>query len=320
MAAIAMDTLAGLPLYMIEPVNLMLKGLAMGAANVIPGVSGGTIALVTGIYERLINAIKSFDFVALRLLLKFDLRGFWKHIDGAFLLPLAAGVAIGIVVLAKLLKYLLEYYQVLTMAFFFGLILLSVFYVGRTVRQWNFGALLALLAGTALAVGIAVLSPASENASFLYLFVCGIVAICSMILPGLSGSFVLIMMGNYALVLGAVSQFKLDILLPMALGCVIGLVAFSHVLAWIFKKFHDQTIALMTGFVLGSLAVIWPWKDTQTESIERVGKPAKEVVTGYDWFLPSLGDPQTWVALALVLAGAAAIWATERFSVVPEPG
>ncbi len=292
--------------------TLFLKGLAMGAANVVPGVSGGTIALITGIYERLIFAIKSFNLQALKLVLAGKFAPFWQQVDGAFLAPLLLGVGSGIVLLAKLIKSLLDNYPVPTMAFFFGLILLSVWFVGRTVGKWSAGSIVSVIVGTAIAAGIALMAPASENASAIYLFICGVVAICSMILPGLSGSFVLIIMGNYALVIGAIGRFDLGVLVPMALGCVFGLVAFSNLLTLVFKRFHDQTIALMTGFVLGSLAVIWPWKNSLTMMIEREGGPAREAVVGYQWFLPSLGDSQTLSAIGLMVLGGLTIWATER--------
>ena len=284
----------------------------MGAANVIPGVSGGTIALITGIYERLINAIKSADLKACKLLLARQWKPFWETIDGTFLTALFLGIGVSIVSLAKLLEYLLENHETLTMAFFFGLILISVPLVAKTVKQWGPSALIALVIGTTIAVGIALLAPASENSSFLYLFACGIVAMCSMILPGLSGSFVLIIMGNYALILGAIGSANISILIPLALGCVFGLIAFSHVLSWIFKHFHDQTIALMSGFILGSLAIIWPWKNTLVNTIQRDDKPPKEVVTGYQWYLPSLTDATTWLALALIVVGAVSLWIMEK--------
>jgi len=297
-----------------QSASVFLKGLAMGAANVIPGVSGGTIALITGIYERLINAIKSFDLKAAKLLLSRQWRAFWTVIDGTFLTALFAGIAVSIVSLAKLLEYLLEHHETLTMAFFFGLIFVSVYLVAKTVRQWNVSSYIALIIGTAIAIGIALLAPASENSSFMYVFACGIVAMCSMILPGLSGSFVLIIMGNYALILGAIGSADLSILMPLALGCGFGLVAFSHILAFIFKHFHDQTIALMTGFILGSLAIIWPWKNQLVETLQREGKPPKEVVTGYDWFVPSLTDMTTWIAVGLMILGAVTLWLVERQS------
>lgn len=284
----------------------------MGAANVIPGVSGGTIALITGIYERLINAIKSIDLSAIKLFLNRQWREFWTVIDGSFLTALFFGIGVSIISLAKLLEHLLEKHETLTMAFFFGLILISVFLVARTVRSWGITSIVALAIGTAIAIGIALLAPATENSSFLYVFACGIVAMCSMILPGLSGSFVLIIMGNYALILGAIGSFDLSILIPLALGCGFGLIAFSHVLAWVFKNFHDQTIALMSGFILGSLAIIWPWKNTLLNTIERDGKPAKEVVTGYEWFVPSLTNTSTWLAIGLIVLGAVSLWLMEK--------
>ena len=297
---------------MIQYVSIFLKGVAMGAANVIPGVSGGTIALITGIYERLINAIKSFDMGAIKLLLSGKLKDFWQYIDGSFVLAIFLGIGISIVSLAKLLEYLLETQETYTMAFFFGLILLSIYFVGKTVNKWDFSSVFMLLLGTAIAIGIALLAPAGEDNSFFYVFLCGIVAICSMILPGLSGSFVLIIMGNYALILRSIGEADMGILLPLALGCAAGLIAFSHLLSWIFKNYHDQTIALMTGFILGSLAIIWPWKNTLTETIIREGKDPKEVVTGYEWFVPSFELNSTWIAVGLVVLGMLAIWIVEK--------
>ncbi len=285
----------------------------MGAANVVPGVSGGTVALVTGIYERLINALKRCDITALKHVLRADVKAAWSHIDGAFLSAILLGVGASIFSLAKILEYLLAEHETLTMSFFFGLILVSVFSVGRTVRAWGPGSVMMLLLGAGIAIGIALLAPASENAGFGYLILCGVVAICSMILPGLSGSFILIMMGNYALVLGAVGDLNLAVLLPVAIGCVVGLLAFSHFLAWVYGRHHDQTVALMTGFILGSLVVIWPFKNTLTTVLERVGKPPKDIVTGYEWFVPAL-SAETLIALAAALLGGIGLWAVERLA------
>jgi len=295
-------------------VSLFLKGIAMGAANVIPGVSGGTIALITGIYQRLINALRGFGPAAVRQLLSGDFKSFWQHVDGRWLFILLAGVALSIVSLAQLFEFLLETQERNTMAFFFGLILLSLWYVAKRIDHWSATTWLALLLGTAIAVGIALLAPASENDSAIYVFICGIVAISSMILPGLSGSFVLIIMGNYALVIGAISALNFSVLIPLALGCGFGLIAFSHLLGWVFERYKDATLALMTGFVLGSLVVIWPWKNTITTLLERAGKPPKEVVTSYEWFLPALNSSDTWVAVALMAAGVLCIAVMERLA------
>ena len=295
-------------------ISLFFKGLAMGAANVIPGVSGGTIALITGIYERLINAIRRCDLTAARLLLGGKPAAAWTHVDGTWLSVLLGGLALSIITLARVFEFLLLNYERYTMAFFFGLILISVIYVARGVSQWGMSVIVSLLIGTTIAVAIAMLAPASENDSLLYVFLCGVVAISSMILPGLSGSFVLILLGNYTLILGAISAFNMAILVPFALGCAVGLIAFSHILAWIFKRYADQTLALMTGFVVGSLVVIWPWKEAVVAVVERTGKPPREIITSYEWFMPSLLSVDTHVAVALMLAGAFCIAMMERFA------
>jgi len=294
--------------------SLVIKGVAMGAANVIPGVSGGTIALITGIYERLINAIRACDLVSIQLFFRGQWKALWDRVDGSFLSAVFIGVVISIVSLARLFEYTLANYELVTMGFFFGLILLSLVFVGRTVHQWSLVTSAMLILGTGIAVGIALLVPASENDAFWYMFLCGVVAICSMILPGLSGSFVLIIMGNYALVLGAINRVELGLLIPLILGCVVGLLVFSHFLGWIFARFHDQTIALMTGFILGSLVIIWPWKETLHTEVLREGKAPKEVVSGYDWYLPSLQQAETWYVILMMLLGALTIYLTERFS------
>ena len=286
--------------------QLVFKGMAMGAANVIPGVSGGTIALIVGVFERLINAIKSFDINAFKLLLKGNIKGFIKHVDFWFLLGLFLGVGIAIVSLAKLFKYLFVAYPIYIWAFFFGLVLASIFYVGKRVSKWNIASIATFIIGTAIAFSISVLTPASENASTLYLFICGIVAICSMIIPGLSGSFVLILMGNYQLIMiNAVSDLNLKILLPVAVGAGVGLIGFSHFLSWLLKKYHNATIALLTGFIMGSLGILWPWK---TEITETFGDKIKTV--GYDWFLPTMST-SFFIAIIFIILGMAAIWLTE---------
>lgn len=299
-----------------EYLVLFFKGLAMGAANVIPGVSGGTIALITGVYEELIDSVKSLDLAAIRKLLKFDIKGFWEHINGWFLLSIFAGIAVSILSLAKLLEFLLDIpqYKIWVMAFFFGLILLSVYFVGKTVSKWNVTNIIAFLVGTAVAISLALLNPANPNEGNLYLLLCGVVAMCSMILPGLSGSFVLIIMGNYELIMvKAVSNLNLAILIPVAIGAVVGLLAFSRVLSWVFKHYRDLTISLLTGFVLGSLLIIWPWKKEITKLFVE-GDREKEAIVGYEWFLPDMAAWETWVAVLLMIAGGVVIWLMERWA------
>jgi len=196
-------------------------------------------------------------------------------------------------------------------AFFFGLILASVYSVGKEVQRWNASTIIALTIGTVIAVGISLLSPASENTSFWYVFICGIVAICSMILPGLSGSFLLIIMGNYLLVLKAIGDFNFKILLPLALGCGVGLVAFSNLLSYVFKRFPDVTIALLTGFILGSLNILWPWK----EAAETFTKPDGEVtILKYTKVLPDFLSTHTFLALGLMVLGILSIFAIEKWA------
>lgn len=290
---------------------IFLKGLAMGAANVIPGVSGGTIALITGIFERLINAVKAFDLEAIRMLFTGQIKALWQKVDGGFLVAVFTGIAISILSVARLFKGIMESETgtTLLMAFFFGLILVSIFAVGATVKKWSIKNIIALVIGLAIAVGIALVNPASESQAFWYLMICGVVAMCSMILPGLSGSFVLIIMGNYKLVMvDAVSDLNTSILIPVAIGAVVGLLAFSRILSWVFTRYRDLTIALMTGFIAGSLVTIWPWK---TPIRETFGEKIK--VVGYEgWNMPDFGDIHTLYAVGLIILGGAAIWGMEK--------
>ena len=280
----------------------------MGAANVIPGVSGGTIALITGIFERLINAIKSFDATAVKLLFKGEFKALLKHIDFNFLLAVGLGVAISILSIARLFDYLFETYPVYIWSFFFGLILASVYFVGKEVGKWKISNVIIFAIGAAIAISISVLSPANPNASILYLFICGIVGACSMILPGLSGSFILILMGNYQLIMiDAVNNLDLGILLPVAVGAAVGLLAFSYILSWVFKKFRGETLSLLSGFILGSLLILWPWKN---DIIETFGDKVK--VVGYDWILPSQFDVEVIGAIICAALGVILIVIMEK--------
>ena len=289
-----------------EYLSLFLKGLAMGVANVIPGVSGGTIAFITGIFERLINAIKSINLQALKLFFTGKWKAFAKHIDLYFLIAVLSGVAVAVVSVAKLFKILFENYPVYIWSFFLGLILASIYFVGKTISKWDFKVIVSFLIGTALAVVIAFTKPASENANFFYLIICGIIAACSMILPGLSGSFVLILLGNYQLVMiNAVTEFNAGILLPVVIGAGLGLIGFSYFLSWVFKTFRNQTIAILTGFILGSLAIIYPWKHPINELL---GNKIKTI--GYNWYIPQIYT-EFFIAVFFILLGAGVLTAIE---------
>ena len=304
-----------------ESIPLIFKGIGMGAANVIPGVSGGTIALITGIFEKLINSIKSFDLKAVKLILKGDFKGFFNRINMGFLLSVFFGIFISILTLAKILGFLFENYPVYIWAYFFGLILASVYFVGRRIEIVDIWVIITFLVGTLIAVLLSVLSPATENTRIYYLILCGVVAICSMILPGLSGSFVLILMGNYELIfIEAVSEFDMGILIPVGVGAVLGLLAFSHILSWIFKRYKDQTISLLTGFILGSLSILWPWKNEVYQTsppgeilFKSSGDP---VIIGYEKYLPQQFDNEVIISILLVITGIITIWVIERYAKV----
>lgn len=286
----------------------------MGAANVIPGVSGGSIAFITGIYERLINALKNLNLKALKLLLARDFGGFARHIDLFFLMTLGVGVVAGLVGLSKILGFMFEKNAVLVWAFFFGLILASIYFVGKTVGRWGLGAVFALVVGVAVAAGVAFLTPASENASPLYLVLCGVIAMASMIIPGISGSFVLLLLGNYKLIMidsvGKLPTIEWHIFIPVGIGAVIGLLTLAHVLAWIFKKYHDLAVSLMTGFVAGSLVVIWPWKTEIQESFTLADGTEKVKTVAYDWHFPA-ANGETLLAVGVMVAGILLVWLIE---------
>lgn len=286
-----------------------LKGLAMGAANVIPGVSGGTIAFVTGIYERLINSVKSYDLAAVKLLLSGQWKVFVEKTDFYFLFSILLGVAISIVSLAKVLEFAFVNYESYTLAFFFGLIIASIIGVGKQIAEFSFTNIIFLIIGTAIAVGIAFLPPAEANDSFLYLILCGAVAISSMILPGLSGSYILLLMGNYVLVMQSISSFDFAVLVPIAIGCIVGLLLFARFLSYLFKNYQDATVSLLTGFVAGSLVIIWPWKVTEFMTLES----GKEKATGYDWYWPAM-NVDFLFAIGLMVFGFFLVWGIERLA------
>jgi putative membrane protein len=289
----------------------MIKGLAVGVANIIPGVSGGTIALITGIFERLINAIKSFGPSALKLLLKGRFKEFAEKTDLYFLMSLFAGVFIAIIALARIFDFLFNNYPIYIWSYFFGLVLASVYFVGKTVSNWSLSVISIFILGTAAAIVLSMINPAAENANFFYLIVCGVVAVCSMILPGLSGSFVLILMGNYQLVaIEAINNRDFAILLPVMIGAVGGLIAFSHLLSWVFKKYKNQTIALLTGFILGSLNVLWPWKNfvyLLDENGVEIIKKGEKVIASYESIFPNSFNTEIGLAILFAIIGIASI-------------
>lgn len=290
----------------------------MGLANVVPGVSGGTIALLAGIFERFINALKSFDLEALKLLFRFKFKEFAKHTDLFFLLVLVLGELIAIVSASKLFEFLFKNnYGVFVWSFFFGLIIASVYYIAKSIKKFNLVSILLIIAGALAAVGFSLVTPATENDNPFYLVMCGAIAICDMLLPGISGSYTLILLGNYKLIMiDAVAHFRLGILLPVALGCAVGFIAFARLLSWLLKKYWNQTMSILSGFVAGSLVFIWPWKDEihmMNGGIPVFDSKGRPVVEGYDWHLPDL-NTNTFIGIALVVAGIVILCLIEELS------
>lgn len=297
----------------------VLKGAAMGAANVVPGVSGGTIAFITGIYERLIEALKSFDVAAAKLLFRGKLGDFWKKIDGWFLAQLGIGVVGSIATLAKAIEWGFEHHPVIVWSLFFGLIAASIPALVKMVKEWTIGPIVGGLAGLTVAVAMAFIPPAAENTNVFYLVICGVAAMCSMIIPGLSGSFVLLLLGNYMLVLGSVSGLvagdvaaALEIIIPVGIGAVAGLLVLSRLLSWLFRRHHDTAVSAITGFVVGSLVIIWPWKTTETIMVEKKGVLEPKIVGFSDWRLPDFASGQVWAELGALVIGVVLILLVDR--------
>lgn len=244
----------------------------MGAADVVPGVSGGTIAFISGIYEELIGSIKSVDIDAIKLLLSLRIREFWQKINGNFLLALFCGIALSILSLAKVMTYLLENHPILIWSFFFGLIVASSALIFKEIRKFNLLSAAAIIIGAIAAYFITVMSPAQTPNNWWFIVLCGAIAICAMILPGISGSFLLLLMGKYLYILTALSSFDVVVITLFAAGAVIGIISFSHALSWLLKNFHTATVSLLTGFMIGSLNKVWPWKEVIQTTVNSHGK------------------------------------------------
>ena len=288
---------------------LFLKGMAMGAADVVPGVSGGTIAFITNIYETLIHALSQFNLRAIHLLLKGQFKEFWSHINGTFLAVLFAGIFTSVLSLAALLSHLLETYPIHLWSFFFGLVFASIFIVGKQVSQWKWSTILSFTIGAALAYWITTLPASSGSESYAYLILCGALAICAMILPGISGSFILLLLGAYATVLEAIATREFGMIAAVGIGAILGLLSFTKLLKWVFEKYHDLTIALLSGFLLGSLNKIWPWKEVLVTFTNHEGTPEEEIIP---ILTQNLAPDELWlVALVLALCGAALVFGLE---------
>lgn len=291
------------------------KGMAMGAADVVPGVSGGTIAFISGIYEELLGSISNVNLKLFNTLKKEGLKAAWKQVNGNFLLSLFLGIFISVVTLAKAIKYLLENEPILLWSFFFGLVLASIIYVAKQITKWNFISVLLLLLSSFLAYYVTTLNPlVNENSSLLFLFLAGAIAICAMILPGISGAFILVLLGAYKTILTAVDDRDLKTIATVGLGAIVGLLSFSKILKWLFSNYKNYTLAALTGFIIGSLNKIWPWKETLTWRTNSHGikVPFNQVSVSPFSFE---GDPQIPFAVLLALIGFLLILLMEKLAV-----
>ena len=276
---------------------LSVKGMCMGAADVVPGVSGGTIAFITGIYDELINSIKSINAASLKMFFTGKWGEFWKMINGKFLLFLLAGIGISVFSLAKIITWLLVAYPVLVWSFFFGLGLASTWFVGKDVKERNWKTGLGFLLGAALAFYITVATPAETPSHFLFIFLCGAIAICAMILPGISGSFILVLLGKYFFIMEAVKTLDLKVIAIFGIGACVGITSFSRLLSYALSHMRNITLAVLSGFMLGSLNKVWPWKET-LEGVEQNVAPNAFV----------------WQAVCLALLGFVMVYGIEKIS------
>jgi putative membrane protein len=305
-----------------------LKGIAMGAANVIPGVSGGTIAMVTNIYERFINALKNFNFTAIKLLFTGKFKELIRYTDFYFLLHVFTGILVALFSIAFILEYLFIYYPIYTWAFFFGLILGSSWLIIKELNNLKWWHWVLILIGISIPIIMVFLKPINENDNLFYILLCGMVGTSGMILPGISGSYLLILLGNYKLIMiDAVTTLNFKILIPFLIGSIIGLVIVSYFISLLIKKYRNEILSILSGFVIGSLALIWPWKysidynhglllqdkfgaliDTNGQLID-----FKPYIIKYQYYLPQI-DMQFWISIILIIIGLIIVIGTDRIS------
>lgn len=291
--------------------GIFLRGVLMGAADIVPGVSGGTVAFITGIYDRLLSSIRAVNIAFFRRLLRADIVGAWQQVDGGFLLALVAGIATSVLTLARVVSWLLEYHPVPLWAAFFGLILASAIVLMREVERWSFLRLASLFLGIAIAVTIALSPVVDLDFGAPGVFFAGFLAICAMILPGISGSFILVLLGMYSAVLSAIKGFDIGFIFVFAVGAITGLMCFSRILHWLLHHFHQATMALLTGFLFGSLTIVWPWKHVLNWVEGRHGdlKPVQQIPVSPTQFEMYTGqDPQFLLCCLLVVAAFALVW------------
>lgn len=296
---------------------LVLKGMAMGAADVVPGVSGGTIALISGIYDELLHSLKQISPAALLVLKKSGFKAAWQYINGSFLVCVFVGILLSLKTFASVITIALEHYPILVWAFFFGLVLASIIYLGRQQRGWRWPHWLGLFVGAVLVYAVSVATPAQLPGYSWVLFGGGFIAICAMILPGISGSFLLLLMGLYPVFLAAISDLNIPALLSFGAGCVCGLLVFSRFLVWLLDHYHSLTLAVLIGFLVGSLNVIWPWKVTLETTVDRHGEIVplvQKTVLPWHFELQTGVEPMILGALTAAVIGVVLVLSTEYIS------
>jgi len=296
---------------------LFLKGVAMGCADAVPGVSGGTVAFITGIYEKLIQSIRSFNLTALNHLRKFDIKSFWNYVNGTFLVVLLSGILTAIVFFSRLILFCLKNYPVLLWAFFFGLIVASVLAVSKKINHWNAAVIFAGVFGAFLGFFLTIAVPAQTPETLWFIFLSGSVAICAMILPGISGSFILVLLSKYEFVLHALKDINIPVIIVFSSGCGVGLLSFSHLLHWMLKRYYDLTVAMLTGIMIGSLNKVWPWKQV-LETMTTPKGVIKPLVENNVWPMKyselTNQDPYLFSAIALSVAGFVLVYILDRVS------
>ena len=285
----------------------------MGAADIVPGVSGGTVAFITGIYEELLKSISSINFKKFILLDDKSIKSLWHKINGNFLACIFSGIIFSVFSLSKTITLLIKNYPILVWSFFFGLILASSFIIGNAIRSWNFQKVISLIFGAIIAFSITRLSPVENPESLFYIFISGAIAICAMVLPGVSGSFILLIMGSYTLILKALNELNLAVIVVFSLGCLIGLLSFARLLSKLFRSYRDLTIAVLTGFLIGSIDKVWPWKIVILTRVDSSGETVpfieKSVMPYY-----FVGDPKILLALVLSVVGFFIVYVLNRLS------
>ncbi len=317
--------------------GVYVRGIAMGAADVIPGVSGGTIAFITGIHETLINALNEVDMTAVKMLFKFQFKALEKKLNGRFLIALTVGIFTAVLSLARIIKYLLGEYPEAVWAFFFGLIIASIFVIAKEIKQWSAGNIIALVIGAVIAYLLTISDVIKTPNTGIYIYMAGVISIMAMILPGISGSFILVILDKYAYIIDLISSVSTGLkgiisallsrdtdtaamhweameLMPILIfqmGTLTGIIGFSKVLTWLFKKYYAVTIALLTGFLIGSLNGVWPWKNVLTYYNDSHGnpKPLLEENT-----LPASYDSYFFLAVILAILGFLIVYFMERYS------